>query len=70
MPLYAFACEQCAHAFEELQPFSAPPPACPACGGPSRRALSGFQAGPARREPSTFTPAQTRRDRLGHRHHH
>jgi len=32
MPLYAFACNACAHAFERLQKLSDPDPAvCPAC---------------------------------------
>ena len=68
MPLYAFACADCAHRFDELQGFTAPPPACPRCGSAAtKRVLASFQAGPARKPPNTFTPASTRRD---HVHHH
>jgi len=69
MPLYAFSCPDCGGRFEELQSFDAPAPPCPACAGTrARRALSGFQAGPARKGPDTFTPAQTRRDVIHHHH--
>jgi putative FmdB family regulatory protein len=69
MPVYAFACRDCAGRFEELQGFDAPPPACPRCASTdTERVLSSFQAGPAVRGPDTFTPAATRRDRI-HRHH-
>lgn len=33
MPIYAFECDQCGHAFDRLQKLSdADPKACPACG--------------------------------------
>lgn len=33
MPIYAFACKACGHAFDRLQKLSDPDPtACPACG--------------------------------------
>ena len=33
MPIYAFACTQCGHAFDKLQKMSDPDPqVCPACG--------------------------------------
>ena len=35
MPIYAFACQACGHAFDRLQKLSDPDPAtCPACGQP------------------------------------
>jgi putative FmdB family regulatory protein len=69
MPVYAFACPACAARFEELQRFDAPAPACPECANPeTERVLASFQAGPARKGVDTFTPAQTRRDRIHHHH--
>jgi putative FmdB family regulatory protein len=36
MPIYAFACDACGHAFDRLQKLSDPDPAtCPACGKPA-----------------------------------
>ncbi len=73
MPLYAFACERCDARFDELQRADAPSPPCPGCGAPDvRRLLSNFVANPGRKPPTTFTPAQTRRDAVGghHSHHH
>ena len=45
MPIYAFACEACGHAFERLQKLSdADPTDCPACGAASvRRQLTAPQ---------------------------
>ncbi|TYT23052.1 zinc ribbon domain-containing protein [Luteimonas viscosa] len=42
MPIYAYRCEQCGHAFDRLQKMSDPDPeACPACGAAAiRRALT------------------------------
>lgn len=43
MPIYAFACHACGHAFDKLQKLSDPDPAvCPACGaeGEIRRQLT------------------------------
>ncbi|HVI25780.1 MAG TPA: zinc ribbon domain-containing protein [Xanthomonadaceae bacterium] len=38
MPIYAFACADCGHAFDRLQKLSDPDPeACPACGKPAVR---------------------------------
>ncbi|MDE2155806.1 MAG: zinc ribbon domain-containing protein [Xanthomonadaceae bacterium] len=40
MPIYAFTCRACGHAFDRLQKLSDPDPSCcPACGkpGPSRQ---------------------------------
>lgn len=35
MPIYAFECEACGHAFDRLQKMSDPDPAeCPSCGAP------------------------------------
>lgn len=35
MPIYAFECEACGHAFDRLQKLSDPDPAeCPSCGAP------------------------------------
>jgi len=69
--MYAFACRACGARYEELQGFDAPAPACPQCGATgAQRVLSSFQAGPARKPPDTFTPAQTRRDLIHHHHHH
>lgn len=37
MPIYAFACDACGHAFDRLQKLSdADPAACPACGADGR----------------------------------
>lgn len=37
MPIYAFACDACGHAFDRLQKLSdADPAACPACGSDGR----------------------------------
>ena len=37
MPIYAFACDACGHAFDRLQKLSdADPTACPACGAEGR----------------------------------
>ena len=36
MPIYAFTCDACGHAFDRLQKLSDPDPdACPACGAPA-----------------------------------
>ncbi len=46
MPIYAFACDACGHAFDRLQKLSdADPTACPACGaaGQVRRQLTAPQ---------------------------
>ena len=42
MPIYAFACKACGHAFDRLQKLSAPDPGtCPACGaGPVQRQVT------------------------------
>lgn len=41
MPLYEYACEQCAHRFERIQKFSDPPlERCPQCDGPVRKLVS------------------------------
>jgi putative FmdB family regulatory protein len=70
VPLYAFMCSACGEGFEALQRLDAEPPRCPACGTPeTRRTLSTFVAGPARRRESTWTPAATRRDVIRHHHH-
>jgi putative FmdB family regulatory protein len=38
MPIYAFRCDQCDHAFDRLQKLSDPDPeACPACGAAAVR---------------------------------
>jgi len=38
MPIYAFACDACGHAFDRLQKLSDPDPeTCPACGAPQVR---------------------------------
>ena len=38
MPIYAFRCEQCEHAFDRLQKLSDPDPdACPSCGAAAVR---------------------------------
>jgi putative FmdB family regulatory protein len=40
MPIYEYACEDCAHTFETIQRMGAPAPdACPACGEPRLRKL-------------------------------
>lgn len=46
MPIYAFACDACGHAFDRLQKLSDPDPVdCPACGarGQVRRQLTAPQ---------------------------
>ncbi|MEO6227710.1 MAG: zinc ribbon domain-containing protein [Thermomonas sp.] len=45
MPIYAFACEACGHAFDRLQKLSdADPTVCPVCGAsPVRRQLTAPQ---------------------------
>ncbi|MGV8923939.1 MAG: FmdB family zinc ribbon protein [Thermomonas sp.] len=45
MPIYAFACDACGHAFERLQKLSdADPTDCPSCGKPAiRRQLTAPQ---------------------------
>ncbi len=45
MPIYAFQCDQCGHAFDRLQRLSDPDPdACPACAAPAiRRKLTAPQ---------------------------
>ena len=45
MPIYAFACDACGHAFDRLQKLSdADPTDCPACGAPAvRRQLTAPQ---------------------------
>ena len=36
MPIYAFICDSCGHAFDRLQKLSDPDPdACPSCGAPA-----------------------------------
>ena len=41
MPLYAYRCTQCGHAFEKIQSFNAEPElACPKCGGALERPLT------------------------------
>ena len=38
MPIYAFECDACGHAFDRLQKLSDPDPTdCPACGAPQVR---------------------------------
>lgn len=39
MPVYDFQCLDCRSTFERMQAMSAPEPACPRCGGQTRRAL-------------------------------
>ena len=40
MPIYAFACDACGHAFDRLQKLSdADPSDCPACGKPELKKL-------------------------------
>jgi putative FmdB family regulatory protein len=40
MPTYEFICSKCNERFERFQSMSAPDPACPACGGRSRRLIA------------------------------
>ncbi|MFW5487700.1 MAG: FmdB family zinc ribbon protein [Desulfovibrio sp.] len=41
MPLYEYACLECAHEFEDFGPSDAVEhPACPKCGGKSKRLIS------------------------------
>jgi putative FmdB family regulatory protein len=37
MPIYEYRCTQCQTVFERHQTVGAPAPACPACGGASRK---------------------------------
>lgn len=68
MPIYEYRCARCGHRFSELVRGEGDEAACPACGrGEPERLLSSLA--PARRESSSFTPAQTRRDG-GHEHGH
>lgn len=42
MPTYEYACTKCRHRFEEFQRISDPPvKACPCCGAPVMRIISG-----------------------------
>ena len=52
MPIYELTCEQ-GHRFEQVQSFTAPLPACPACASPTRKIPSSFGIGgtAARRLP-------------------
>ena len=72
MPIYEYRCRSCHGRFETLAALGADAADCPSCGATgAERLLSSFQAGPGRRQPSTFTPAQTRRDAVhgpDHRH--
>jgi len=56
MPLYAYRCTQCGHAFEELVPMSRrEEAACPECGGAAQRAkegVSAFAVGVSRPKPA------------------
>ena len=46
MPTYEYACDACAHEFEEFQSITAPPlKKCPECGRPRLRRLIGTGAG-------------------------
>jgi putative FmdB family regulatory protein len=49
MPIYEFECEQCGSRFEELVSAAAECPACPECGGETRRRLS--PVAPPSRQP-------------------
>jgi len=40
MPMFDFECTRCRHAFEEIIPSDAAPPACPECGAPTEKVLS------------------------------
>ena len=60
MPIYELACEA-GHRSETLQAATAPLPACPACGGPTRKVPSRFGVGgtaavppPPERMPQTW----------------
>jgi len=44
MPIYTFRCE-CGQDFDQLIPMSAEPPACPVCGGVTRKIPAGFNLG-------------------------
>jgi putative FmdB family regulatory protein len=37
MPVYEYRCTQCRHTFEEYRSVGESAPACPACGGPTRK---------------------------------
>lgn len=49
MPMYDFQCASCGHEFEEMVGMSAPPPACPSCGGASEKRISGTHVGVKRK---------------------
>jgi putative FmdB family regulatory protein len=60
VPIYELTCEG-GHRFETLQASTAPLPACPACGGATRKVPSGFGVGgtaavppPPERMPQTW----------------
>lgn len=40
MPLYEYRCSQCRHQFEQVQPVGQPAPACPRCGGDTKKVYS------------------------------
>jgi putative FmdB family regulatory protein len=44
VPVYEYRCD-CGERFDVLAATGAPAPACPACGGDTRRAVSGFAVG-------------------------
>ena len=44
MPIYTYRCE-CGQDFDQLMPMSAGPPACPICGGVTRKIPAGFNLG-------------------------
>ncbi|HET7837003.1 zinc ribbon domain-containing protein [Variovorax sp. J31P179] len=66
MPSYDYACERCGPfvARRALAQFDQPAP-CPACGAPSRRALTVPAAGPQRRRAAPAEDAGYRRLRHG-----
>lgn len=49
MPMYDFLCGACEHEFEEMISMSAPPPACPKCGGATEKRLTGGNIGVKRK---------------------
>jgi putative FmdB family regulatory protein len=45
MPIYEYQCTACQHGFEELVSMSAANPACPECGKPTEKQISGTNVG-------------------------
>ena len=56
MPIFVYRCD-CGHRFERLVPRDAEAPACPECGGETRK----VPAGPSLRRGSAAGPAQSAR---------